>query len=131
MKKTIVTLSFLIITLSGYTQIFNVIDSSNSKPIQFIDGTVSEYARIVNLTDWRGVVVQIPDTIEDLTKAWSWSIFIDYDYEIPSRVPFLSGSSFPAFLTDPTPFSFLELEYQLLIHLETDSLIVESGRFQL
>lgn len=124
MKKTIVTLSFLIITLSGYTQIFNVIDSSNSKPIQFIDGTVSEYAKIVNLLDWCGVVVSIPENISE--KAISWVVTID----TPTRIPYLRVSSFPAFFTDPTPFSFLELENNLIIVLE-DSLITDHSSFNL
>ncbi len=74
MKKIILLLGFLITSLSGYTQMLKLITPNNSKPIEFDNGTVSEYAKIVNLLDWRGVVVSIPENISK--KAVSLDVII-------------------------------------------------------
>lgn len=129
MKKLLCIVAVAIISSSTYAQLSGQFNYKNSKPIEFVDGRVSEYAKIVNLLDWRGVVVSIPEDISD--KAISWDVVIDHvDVSTKTIIPYLRATSFPAFFTDPTPFYDIQLDYQLIIWVG-DSLIIEAGTFNL
>lgn len=126
MKKLLCLVAFAIISSASVAQLST---PNNSKPIQFLDSTTSEYANIVTTDNWRGVVISIPETISN--QAISWDIYIDYRLAPNSyQIPLFHAASFPAFLTDPTPSYDLKLEYQLTIILQ-DSLIIETGEFNL